>query len=252
MTITIPTTELAGLISDALVFAPADKDDSLHGVLVTWDGQHLAAAGYDVLSGGESSWDPDDEAGEDDGDDGDPSIEWGADDDEPAQWSVFLTYPDAKEIVKTFRLAAKFCRTPVYVDIQLTPPRSGPGDEDPAPRLYVTRHRHPWCVAHSMHAQGLSDVSFPDVSVIVEDALIDAQAGTVVADEMDKSGHLSMLFNPARLGQFGMVRPHGLAKVSYLGAERPTIVTVGTRVRGFVFPAGASAATAAERIRHGV
>lgn len=246
MTITIPTNELVGLISDALVFAPADKDDSLHGVLVTWDGAKLAAAGYDVLSGGESSWNPDDEAGEDDGDDGDPSIEWGADDDEPAQWSVFLTYPDAKEIVKTFRLAAKFCRTPVYVDIQLTPPRSGPGDEDPAPRLYVTRHRHPWCVAHSMHAQGLADVKFPDVSVIVENALIDA--GALADGEIEYS---TMFFNPARLGQFGMVRPHGLAKVRYLGAERPTIVTVGTRVIGFVFPAGAGAATAAERIRHG-
>lgn len=231
MTITIPTSELVGLISDALVFAPVDKDSSLFGIQVAWDGEHLTAAGYDTLSGAYVRW-----SFENDDDSDDPDVPpWGPDEDEPRSWSAFLAFPDAKEIVKTFRLARKFLRTPVYLDMRLGPLIT-PEDDDrgAAPRLYVSRHRHPWCTAHTMTIQTLADVKFPDIREICRVALEGAPDG------MPNS---VMVFNAARLAQFGMVRQDGNAAIKYLGdTDRPTVINVGSRVEGFVFPAGAAKA----------
>lgn len=232
MTITIPTRELITIISDALVFAPADKDAELYGIQLRRDGSALRAAGYDVLSGAESSWYWEQET------DSEDAPVWGPDDEpgEPDEWSVFLPLPDAKEIVKTYKLAPKFGATPVHLDF--SQPMVADDGESTAPRLYLTRQRHPWCTAHSLILQTVPDVKFLSIGAII-DAASDAMVGsTAVADDADP-GSLTMSFNPARLAQFGRIFPHGVALVRYLGREQPTIVHVGGRVRGFVFPAGA-------------
>jgi hypothetical protein len=226
--LTIPTSELLGLLADVLGFAPVVKDDPRRGVLIEWDGGSLNASAYDVLSAGRSSWEP---GGGQEGDIHETGnnaegggFEWGGND--PA-WKAFVSLDDAKDIVKTFKVASKLWWIPLTVKIsptsgKLTIERSGEFGK-PAALVTVTVDR---------------DVTakFPDVLAM----------WTGLQDEWSALGDSvdHILFSPYRLAAFGTVRAHGTLMLTFAGEQGAVSATMGNRFRGFIFPATARKAEA--------
>lgn len=122
MTITIPTAELLGVLTDVVEFADADKESPHYGVLLSWSGDtgRLTAQAYNGLAGAEARWEPDTgreslglgEAGKEAFDASEQ--EWGADDDHE-EWSAFLALSDVKDILKVFKVPATFWRLPLQI-----------------------------------------------------------------------------------------------------------------------------------------
>lgn len=230
MAITIPTTELVGLISDVIGFAPAHKDASGRGVLIEWDGGHLTASAHDVLSGGESRWVPGEgeDADYDSEQDATLGVNWGSDEDD-RRFRVFVHLDDAKEIVKVFKLAFKYRLTPVTLEAGLGV-------------LYVERARQPWCTAHTMRIEtaGEDDVAvFPRIA-----GMIQASTSTGMQPLFDP-----LTYNLSRLAQFGAVRPLGLFSLRYQGPSELSAVTIGSTFVGFIYPSSAPRALAGGRIK---
>jgi hypothetical protein len=219
--LTIPTSELIGLLTDVLGFTPVVKDDPRRGVLVEWDGETLHASAYDVLSAGRSSWAPG-QGQEGDPRDDDVVIEWGGED---APWKAFVTFDDVKDIIKSFKVAAKLWWLPLTVKIsptgsRLTVERSG---EFGKPAALVTVR-----VDRDVTAK------FPDVHM--------AWRVLQNAEVADPIGSVS--FSPYRLAAFGTVRSHGVLDLEFAGEQGAVSASMGSRFVGFIFPAGARKAEA--------
>lgn len=223
MTITLPTSEFVGLISDVLAFAPQDKDATHRGVLLEWDGEQLTAAAHDVLSGGQSSWGPG-EAPEAKGDVAETlaDIRWGSDGtDKRAR--LFISYDDAKELIKVYKLPEKFGLTPVTLDLTPYPPM-----------LYVGRPAMPWCTSQSTRvssAPAEEVEGFPDVTDVTENAIKNATATPWVSDGLAYSG--------LRMALFGTVRQWDVMAMTLTGETSMTVVNIGDRFVGWIFPARA-------------
>lgn len=239
--ITIPTSELIGGISDVLAFAPDDKEDPFHGVLISWDGDALRFSAFDVLSGGASTWVPGlgDERVLDDQEDVPEAfdVRWG-DDDSGHSWSVFVNRLDAKEIVKVYKLAAKFALTPVTIETNWT-----------GTRLIIARKRQEWCTQHTMTVDTPNREiveGFPDITELTRRV-------SVVNGNADPA---PMTYSPVTLARFGAVR-FWPAELTWCGPDNMTTVKVGDRFSGFLFPSGAGRQTAAKAVsgrldlRHG-
>jgi hypothetical protein len=224
--LTIPTSELIGLLTDVLGFVPVVKDDPRHGVLIEWDGDALHASAYDVLSAGRSTWTP----GE--GLEGTTEIDendtirpnWGGDD--PA-WKAFVSLDDVKDIVKTFKVANKLWWLPLSVKIsptggKLTVERAGDFGK-PAALVTVA-------VDHDVTAK------FPDVRKAFEGMYDEWHA---LDDTID-----TITFSPYRLAAFGTVRSHGTLVLRFAGEQGAVSASMGSRFIGFIFPAGARIAEA--------
>lgn len=227
--LTIPTSELIGLITDVIGFAPSAKDDPSNGILIEWDGDALSAAAYDVLSAGRSMWVPGDgEEGDlDDGDDsGASEIRWGGDD---SPWKVFISGADAREIVKTFKLPAKHRLVPLLVKCLPT-----------ACSLFVERTKETGRTAHlAMFTSDLDlAAKFPDVRAIATDA------------ERYTAETPGEFYAAHRLAVFGSVRSHGLMHITFGAEDFPSAVQIGARFRGFIYAATASADRAAHARHH--
>jgi hypothetical protein len=215
--LTIPTSELIGLITDVIGFAPSAKDDPSNGILIEWDGHELSAAGYDVLSGGVSTWTPgegqegslDDSEGAHDATD----IDWGGDD---SPWKVFISGADAREIVKTFKLPAKLWRVPLLVKCSPT-----------GSSLFVERTKETGRTAHLAMFRSDTDLAakFPDIRAIAASA----RRFTRPAD--------NEVFAAQRLATFGAVRPHGLMDITFGAENIPSAVNIGVRFVGFIYAA---------------
>ena len=68
MTITMPTREFVGLLTDVLTFAtPEDENTAWYRVVLEWDGERLHASAGDGVRCAHTSWGPDDESDEDQG-----------------------------------------------------------------------------------------------------------------------------------------------------------------------------------------
>lgn len=110
-TLTMPTRELVGLISDVLPFASADPDDSTwHRVVLRYDGTRLHAMAGDGLRLAWMSW------SRDDADQQELPMGW-----EPEQhlgdgtWELAILPENAKEIADKFKVGKKEGELPLKV-----------------------------------------------------------------------------------------------------------------------------------------
>jgi hypothetical protein len=215
--ITIPTTELIGGIQDMLPVI-LDEKSNLAGLVVEWDGDALHFTAYDVYSGATVAWVPGEGAeGEFDEDKGreDDDIRWGGDD---APWRTWIWLPQAKEIVKLFKLPAKLWRTPVQI-------KCTPGGD-----LIIERTDSPRG-NRELRVEGDPDKArkdVPDVRVM---------ARTMGTGEFDPVAPIG--FFHGRLGAFGAARAHGTLAMAFGGEGEPIGITMGSRYAGFIYPSGA-------------
>lgn len=211
--ITIPTTELIGGIQDMLPHI-LDEKSELAGLVVEWDGEVLWFTAYDVYSGATVQWVPGEGAEGEVDEHEDDSIVWGGDD---APWRTWIWLPQAKEIVKLFKLPAKLWRTPVQ--IKCTPT----GD------LIIERTDSPRG-NRELRVPGDPDKARKDVPDVRTIAAKTNVGGDLVGD---------MAFFHARLGAFGAARSHGTLTMCFGAAGDPTGITMGARYAGFIYPSGA-------------
>lgn len=210
--ITIPTTELIGCIADMLPHITDDKGATA-GLVIEWTGGALNFAVFDTYSGAEVTWVPGEGAeGTYETGEGEEDIDWGGDDD---SWRVFIWLADAKEIVKLFKLPAKLWRFPVKLKVNLSRTKLTVERDD------MTRGERLLVV--STYNDVLRHIpSIPQVATM--------QSETTMRRGIEISA--------ARLGAFGLARPHGPMHISWGQGGEPVRVTVGSRIEGFVYPPG--------------
>jgi hypothetical protein len=209
--ITIPTTELIGCIGDVLPIAGDNKASETWGIKISWDGEALRFAAYDILIGGQVEWTPgeglesEDESGE--------LIHWGGED---APWQTFIHADQAKEIVKLFKLPAKLAFVPVRLKCSPT------GNQ-----LTVER-------VDSPHADRVLTIpGFPEVALKRIPPMGDKVPQPAIIPEPN------LFFSNSLLGAFGTVRSHGVMAVTAGAADEPTAVLIGRRFVGFIYQSGA-------------
>jgi hypothetical protein len=222
--LTIPTSELIGLLTDVLGFTPVIKDDPRRGVLIEWDGEALHASAYDVLSAGRSSWTPG-EGLESTLTDTDAPVSTETFGGEDSAWKAFVTFDDVKAITTTFKVASKLWWIPLSVKIspvgrELTVERSG---EFGKPAALVT-----------VRVDRDVTYKFPDVH----------RAWRVLQNAEAENPIGSVSFSPYRLAAFGTVRSHGVLDLEFAGEQGAVSASMGSRFCGFIFPAGARKAEA--------
>lgn len=213
--ITIPTTELIGCIAETLPHISDPKHSAYAGLALSWDGEALRFAAFDVYSGAEVTWVPGEgaEGGIGDGDEThDDDIAWGGED---APWRIFVTYADAKEIVKLFKLPAKLWRFPVKLKVnalgtKLTVERD---DMSRGERLLVL----------STYNDTLKHIPS------IEQVAMQISQPEPTAD---------VFLPPARLAAFGPSTRHGAMQLSFGAPDEPVAVRVGSRTVGFVYRPG--------------
>jgi hypothetical protein len=204
--ITIPSSELVGLLTDVIPFALAEKDfPNFNCVRVEWDGHMLHTQATDGERIGWTRWDPAAETY-----DSDDAPLWGGDD---TPWSLTLALQDAKDLATVFKLAKKS----QYLPLTLTYDWHGHG------RLTVDRTKHTLHPAIRVVDQG-TDAQFPDVREML------AKATRVEAVE-------ELAFSPKAMANFAKVRPHGPMRMRFHGQKGLVLVTIGNRFTGSVVPA---------------
>lgn len=220
--ITIPTTELIGSLTDVLPVI-TDPKGSLAGVRVSWDGESLHFTTYDVHAGATVEWTPGEgaEGDLDAGPDGEDAtfedIDWGGDD---APWSVWIWLPQAKEILKLFKLPAKLWRFPVTLKCSPT------GD-----RLTIEREDGP--------KAGRLLMLNTDNGMLPKIPDVRALAGSVVLNSAAERGREAISLAPHRLGAVGAIRAHGVLALRFPASESslPIALHAGTRYAGFIYGA---------------
>lgn len=224
--ITIPTSELTDLLSEVVQFAAQDKDDFWHGVLLQWDGEALHASAYDTLSGARITWIPGEGAEAEldlDEDSGamHTDLGWGGADD---PWSVFISVPSAKEIVKTFKLPAKHRLVPVTLDASVR-----------RTSLVAERTRETGQSHHLGMWPGDPDkaAKFPAIDVIVSKAR--AQGA-----QMELGVHAA----PRRLAAFAAAARHGVIEILHCRTPHPLTIQAGDTFTGFLYPQQVTSAAA--------
>jgi hypothetical protein len=211
--ITISTGDLLGLLTDVMPLATDSKDSPQYGVLLEWtdamsDGGRLRAhATNGGLTAGVSSWDPDDR-----------EIYVAPDEfayvpgrsfeDEPA-WRAFIAMPDVAEIVKTFKLPAKFLWIPLRVKVN-----------DTGTRLIIERSRDTGKTQHLMTVQPTgTEAAVPDIDAMVEGALHRLRP----RNGIKMWGH--------RIAAFANASRRGPLDLTFTNAG-PVVVRVGDRFAG--------------------
>ena len=211
MTLTIPTSELVGCLTDVIPFASPDAEDAIYNtVRLEWDGESLHTLASDRRFAGWSRWNPDDEPAEGEPAEDDLFTTWGGDD---GTWSTHLSLADAVEAVKMFKLPAKQGRIPLTVEVEhkLVTVRRGPDG------------------GHS--AITLEMATDPAIAGEYGDprAVIDTIEGTIGPVD-------TIRFDARRLAAFAKVRNHGPMRIRFSGDDRPAWVGIGTRFSGLVAP----------------
>jgi hypothetical protein len=201
--ITVPTGELVRILTDTLPFVHPDPElPNLNAVRIEWDATMLHALTTDKVRAAHSSWHPHDDP---DGDAQDPmGVSWGGADD---AWACIISAPDAKDIVKTFKLGAKETRTPVTVDFDRG-------------RLIVFRSPQ---TGHSEHRMAVKEqlVDHPDVRDMI-DGPEDAEPAYGVE------------YCASFIADFKLVQPRGGLKLQF--TKGFTRVEIGDRFVGGLIP----------------
>lgn len=109
MTLTMPTRELVGLLSDVWRFADGDDENpTWHRVVMRWDGSRLHAMAGDGMRLAWMSW------GADDGDAPPIPYDWNGNVG-TTEWELAILPENAKEIAAKFKVAASEGETPLRV-----------------------------------------------------------------------------------------------------------------------------------------
>jgi hypothetical protein len=205
--ITIPTADLVGVLADVIPFANPDDDiPVLHCVRIEWDEQQLHALATDRYRAAISTWDPTDDPDEDAQDS--LFTEWGGGDN---RWALILPLPDAKELVKVFKLGAKQGHIPLVLDF------------DPQQlRLKVARNRD---TGHSAITTVMNTVleEFPKLAEMLTEPALPTPIGRVD-------------FSAKYLADFAKVRPRGPLKMAFAGEGKLVHLAIGERFRGAIQP----------------
>jgi hypothetical protein len=210
VTVTIPTGELVGVLSDAIPFASKDEDfPAINAVRPRWDGAMLHAQATDRYVLGWSQWDPDDDPDRDEQED--LFTDWGGADN---PWTILLPLADAVDIVKVFKLGPKESWTPLTID-------------HVDGRLKVVRHRDSGHSAITQVVEPL-DAEFPNIAELLTKANL-----------YDTTDGLS--YDAKRLALFAKVRQRGPMRLTFTAAansDRPglTHVQIGERFNGAIMP----------------
>lgn len=208
MSITIPTGDLVGILSDVIPFAfPDDILPELNAVRLEWDGETLHALSTDRYRVGWSQWTPGDidadEAAQDD-----LFADWGSGD-EP--WATSIPLADAKELVKVFKLPPKEANTAIVVDHNRA-----------SERTKVIRTRETGHSAITVVAEGLGvTFPFPDVRA------------TLAKSDRIKAVR-NAIYRAEFLADFAKVRPRGPMQMTFAGGL--THITIGKRFVGAITP----------------
>lgn len=209
MAITIPSTELVGLLTDVISFAVDDEDfPELHCLRIEWDGELLHTQAHDGQHIGWSRWSPDDDPAPGGKEPAQESMfaPWGGDDD---PWSVVISLADAKLLAKTYKVPDKLMWVPLRV-------------EEYDGTLRVHRDRAPRLVAIRTVVDGL-DVGFANIEAVL--AALPGQTGV---------GELA--FNATQLAHFATVRPRGPLQLAFTGDRSAVIARIGSRFTGAISP----------------
>lgn len=212
--ITIPTTELIGCIAETLPHISDPKHSAYAGLVLSWDGEALRFAAFDVYSGAEVTWVPGEGAEGDLDEDSDQGedIAWGGADD---PWRIFITYADAKEIVKLFKLPTALWRFPVKLKVNAV-----------GTKLTVER----------------DDMSRGERLLVLStynDTLKHIPSIEQVATQISRYQTTTYVDLPtARLAAFGAALRHGTTALFFGPSDEPVAVRIGSRVVGFVYRSG--------------
>lgn len=252
MTITIPTAELIGLLTDVASFAPTDKDDVYWGVQLEWsrrevdatdnndwyETEALVASAYSTTSGACATWEPGtgregeiDESGKTPAIDTE-DVRWGGDD---SPWRAFLSMDDVRDLIKLFKVPARLWAYPLTLDISAT------GD-----RLTVRRTAEFGKPAASMTVDthtdrfGYEGVKFPDVAAVVAEA----REHLAATDGETFWAH--------QLGALGAVRAHDSLHITLPAEGYPSALLMGERWQGFIYGPREQRAAGARRAQLGV
>lgn len=212
MTVTIPTSELVGLLADTIPFAStADEVPVLNAIRLEWDGKQLHAMSTDRYRIGWSTWDPDDDP---DGERQDDLwTTWGSDGDE--QWHIFVSLADAKDIVGAYRLGAKEDDAPLTVERVIS---TAEGEQ-----LMIERSRLTGYSAITMVVRGVAADPDPDIR-----GLLARHDATEPVKEI--------AFGAKLLADFSKVRPRGPLRLTFTGETRVALVAIGERFVGAIQP----------------
>lgn len=214
MTITIPTIELVGVLSDAAAFASPDKDSfTYRTVHLEWDGTELHAMATDGAHAGWSRWNPSDPPpdGLEDVQE-DLFTDWGSDDDAP--WTATVDLDDAREAAKVFKLPVKEGWTPLTIDCGLNDLVIG--------RARLDKHT---ALQQKMRRDVLGVGSqFPDLRTVLGES-----------DGPDRPVR-QLAFMASRLADFAKVRPRGPLELSFTGPDSKVRVRIGARFDGLIMP----------------
>jgi hypothetical protein len=199
--ITIPTSELLGLLSDAIPFANPDDDlPLLNSVRVEWDGRRLHAQATDRYRVAWSQWDQED-----------MFTQWGGVDD---GWVALVPLAAAKGLVKNYRLPAKEAvRCPLTVELdwtKLTVKRSG-----------ATGHDELTTTIDGLPPE--TSTQYPDLRALL-------------ANHDTTWPVRGLSFTAKLLADFAKVRPRGSLEMSFTGQKTPVLVSIGERFRGAIMP----------------
>lgn len=231
--ITIPTSELLGLLTDVSGFADPDKDGPHYGVLLSWrldvvGNGTLTAAAYHVLAGAEATWFPGEGAEAEPTGDREKidaeQVEWG-DQVEPSDpWSAFIDSETVAQIVKVFKVPAAYWRLPLTLHV--TPVGS---------RLTIERSGEWGRPAQSITVRVDPDRTrqFPSIQ--------ETLASHVPASSVGQR------YWSHTLGLLGTVRSHAELQMIPGAQGHPTALAMGRRWTGFVWPATDLATAQARR-----
>jgi hypothetical protein len=207
--LTIPTSDLLGILGDALPFISPDKDDIERRCIdLRWDGTMLHAGATDVTRVVVSSWHPEDDP------DHDTQLQFGVvlGEDRPTTWQILLSADDVGHLLKTAKPVKgleQTLLTLVYAD---------------GPVLEVARAKQARLPGIQLAYDGLN-FAFPDL----RQALVEAASRAEAVKEIAWNGEL--------MADFGRVRQRGgPARWTFSGPQHPAVVEIGTRFVGSIQP----------------
>lgn len=209
----VPTGEFVGILSDVIPLSTESKDAPHYGLLLEWNGHQLSAHASDSLSAGVSTYDPDDPT-DFDTDVNTEHVNYGPTSEDEPPWKVFLSLDDAKETVKTFKLAWKFRAVPLNIKVNAM-----------GNRLIIERTRDTGKTEHVMSMQPTgAHLSFKDIRAEVRKLMnhLEPKLHCVVW------GH--------RLAAFEHASRRGPVALVFSVGNQPVVVKVGNRFVGYVTP----------------
>lgn len=203
MTITIPTGDFVGILSDAIPFAhPDDELPTIHAIRLEWSGSALHALATDRYRIGWSAWSPDDDPIEEI--QPDLFTEWGGADD---PWQATVTLDDAKHLIKTYKLAGKGV---YYVPL-------------------TVEH-----ISRAVRIQRSKDTGHSAIATVVEDLFVPYPKLRELLASKDIVGPVTATsFNAKHLADFAKVRPRGPLHMQYTNGKFVHI-SIGERFVGAI------------------